>query len=143
MLPAELKRLLTSLHECDVTYLLADGFKLSDRGRLTFSTNLEFWIKPSSDNGKRLLRALKIFGTPMHGIESEQLAAPETQFTLPCPPYSLEFYTYIPELDFAKAWEKREGFQEGHLLVRLIGKTERVVAEQSIIRPPDDQDVDL
>ncbi len=142
MLPAKLKKLLISLQECDVSYLLADGFTLKERGRLTFSTDIEFWIKPTLDNGKRLFRALEIFGTPMHGIKPEQLAAPETQFVLPCRPYRLEFYTHIPELDFEKAWQNRESLQEGRLLVRLIGKTQRMVARQSIKRSPDDTDVD-
>jgi hypothetical protein len=141
MLPAELKKLLISLQECDVSYLLAEGFTLKERDRLTLITNIEFWIKPSLDNGKRLFRALKIFGTPIHGIKPEQLAAPETQFVLYCRPYRLEFYTHIPGLDFEKAWQHRESFREGRLFVRLIGKTERMVAGQSIKRPPDDTDV--
>lgn len=143
MIPFELKRLLRGMQDCDVSYLLAEGFTLKEQGRLTFSTEIEFWIKPSLDNGKRLLRTLKIFGTPMHGIQPEQLAAPETQFVLPCPPHRLEFYTHIPDLDFEKAWQRRESFQEGRLLVRLIGKTERMVAGESIKRPPDDFDVEV
>lgn len=143
MLPAELKKLLISLQECDVSYLLADGFTLKDRSRLTFSNDIEFWIKPSLDNGKRLFRALKIFGTPMHGIKPQQLATPETQFVLPCRPYRLEFYTHIPGLDFEKARQTRESFQEGRLFVRLVGKTERLVASKSIKRAHDETDVDL
>ena len=143
MLPAELKRLLISLQECDVRHLIAEGFKLKERSRLTFSTDIEFWIKPSLDNGKRLFRALKIFGTPMHGIKPEQLATLETQFVLPCRPYRLEFYTHIPGLDFEEAWQNRESYKEGNLLVRLIGKSDRMVASQSIKRPPDDSDADL
>ena len=142
MLPAKLKKLLLSLQECDVSYLLVEGFTLKERDRLSFSTDIEFWIKPSLDNGKRLFRALKIFGTPMHGIKPEQLATPETQFVLPCHPYRLEFYTHIPGLDFEKAWQHREIVKEGRLFVRLIGKNERMTARQSIERPPDETDVD-
>lgn len=143
MLPAELKKLLISLQECDAKFMLAEGFTLKDRDRLNLSTDIEFWILPSSDNGKRLFRALSIFGTPMHGIQPEQLAAPESQFVLPCRPHRLEFYTHIPGLDFEKAWQNRQCFQEGRLRVPLIGKSDRMAAGQSIGRPPDESDIDL
>ena len=57
MLPAELKKLLISLQECDAKFMLAEGFTLKSRDRLNLSTDLEFWILPSLDNGKRLFRA--------------------------------------------------------------------------------------
>ena len=143
MISVELKRLLVSLQECDVSYLLAEGFTLKGTSSIDLNTNMEFWIKPSLDNAKRVFRALKIFGTPMHGIKFEQLANPNTQFVLPCRPHRLEFYAHIPELDFEEAWQNREVFHQGRLLVWLIGRNERIVAAQSIMRPPDAMDADL
>jgi hypothetical protein len=103
MIASEIKRLLSSLKECDVRYLLSDGFMHAPNRSLKLDKSIDIWLKPSLDNARRLIRALKIFGTPMHGIQPEKLATPETQFTLPCRPHRLEFHTYIPGLEFDRS----------------------------------------
>lgn len=140
MIASEFKRLLSCLKECDVRYLLADGFEHKPNTALKLARNIDFWLKPSSDNARRLVRALKIFGTPMHGIQPEKLATLETQFTLRCHPYQLEFYTYIPGLDFDRSFEIREIYQAGHLFVTLLSRADLALARESLKRAPDDAD---
>ena len=137
-----MKNLLRSFHECDVSYLLADGFTHRPSTGLNFSKNIDFWLKPSLDNARRLIRALKIHGTPMHGVIPEKLATAETQFTLQCHPYGLEFYTHIPNLDFEKSWLTREIYKEGGFFIPLLSKADLVKARASLTRPPDDADPD-
>ena len=143
MINFELKRLLRSLDDCDVRYLLADGFEHKPSGDLKLSKNVDFWLKPSFENARRLIRALKIFGTPMHGIQPEKLASSETQFTLRCLPYQLEFYTHIPGLEFDQSFELREVYREANLFVKLLCRADLASARASLSRPPDDSDPDL
>lgn len=143
MITSEIKRLLSSLKECDVRYLLADGFAHRPNRALKLDKNIDIWLEPSSDNARRLIRALKIFGTPMHGIQPEKLATSETQFTLSCRPYQLEFYTYIPGLDFGQSFESRSVFREGNLFVNLMSQADLALAKASLSRPPDDADPDM
>lgn len=142
MINFELKKLLRSFDDCDVSYLLADGFEHKPSSALKLSKNIDFWIKPSFDNARRLIRALKIFGTPMHGIQPENLATSETQFTLNCRPYQLEFYTHIPGLEFDKSFELREVYREANLLVKLLSRADLAFARASLSRPPDNLDPD-
>lgn len=143
MINLELKRLLRSLDDCDVLYLLADGFEHKPGGVLKLSKNVDFWLKPSFENARRLIRALKIFGTPMHGIQPEKLASSETQFTLSCRPYQLEFYTHIPGLEFDQSFELREVYREANMFVKLLGRADLASARASLSRPPDDSDPDM
>lgn len=143
MIAADLKRLLRSFKDCDVSYLLADGFENSPGTVPKLSKHIDFWLKPSTDNARRLIRALKIFGTPMHGIQPEKLATPETQFTLQCRPYQLEFYTHIPNLEFAKSFQNREVYREGQWSLNLLGRADLALARASLRRPPDDADPDM
>jgi hypothetical protein len=143
MIPTELKKLLGALQECDVRYLLADGFTHSPAATLKLSRNIDFWLNPSLDNARRLIRALKIFGTPMHGIQPERLATLETQFSLQCRPHQLDFHTHIPNLDFEKSSLTREIYREGRLLVSLLSPADLVQARASISRPPDSSDPDM
>jgi hypothetical protein len=140
MISSDLKRLLSSFKECDVCYLLADGFTYRPNSDLKLSKTLDFWIKPSLDNARRIIRALKIYGTPMHGIQPEKLASEETQFTLSCRPYCLEFYTYIPVLDFQKSFEKSELQRVGSLFIHFLNRSDLELARASLSRPRDDQD---
>lgn len=143
MIASEFKKLLGSFKECDVSYLLADGFTHSPKSALKLSKNIDFWLKPSSDNARRLIRALKIFGTPMHGIQPEKLATLETQFTLRCGAYQLEFYTHIPNLEFDQSFQSREVYREGQLSVNLLSRADLALAQASLSRPPDDSDPDV
>jgi hypothetical protein len=143
MIASEIKRLLSSLKECGVRYLLSDGFMHAPNRSLKLDKNIDLWLKPSLDNARRLIRALKIFGTPMHGIQPEKLATPETQFTLPCRPHRLEFHTYIPGLEFDRSFESREVFKEGNLFINLLGQADLALAKASLTRPPDDADPDM
>lgn len=140
MIASELKRLLISFKECGVCYLLADGYKHSPGTSLKLDQDIDFWLKPSLDNARRLIRALKIFGTPMHGILPERLATAETQFTLKCRPYQLEFYTHIPGLEFEQSYVNREIHREGHLSIDLLSRTDLSLARASLSRPPDEAD---
>ena len=142
MIASELKRLLGSFKECDVCYLLADGFTNRPNTHLKLSKNIDFWIKPSLDNARRIIRALKIHGTPMHGIQPDKLASSETQFTLNCSPYLLEFYTYIPGLEFEKSFQSRELQREGSLFINLLNHSDLALARTSLSRPPDAEDPD-
>jgi hypothetical protein len=143
MITPEFKKLLGSFKECDVHYLLADGFTYSPNTVLKLSKNIDFWLKPSFDNARRIIRALKIFGTPMHGIQPEKLATSETQFTLSCRPHQLEFYTHIPNLDFDKSFQLRDVYREGHSSVNLLSRADLGLARASLSRPPDDLDPDV
>jgi hypothetical protein len=140
MIASELKRLLGSFKECDVCYLLAGGFTYRPNTALKLGKNIDFWIKPSLDNARRIIRALKIHGTPMHGIQPEKLATAETQFTLNCRPHLLEFYTYIPGLEFEKSFQSRELQREGPLFINLLSRSDLELARTSLSRSPDDQD---
>jgi hypothetical protein len=142
MIAPEFKKILSNFKECDVRYLLADGFTYRPNTALKLSKNIDFWIKPSLDNARRIIRALKIYGTPMHGIQPEKLATAETQFTLNCHPYLLEFYTYIPGLEFEKSYQSRELQQEGSLFINLLSRSDLELARTSLSRPPDDEDPD-
>ena len=130
----EFKKLLSSFKECDVAYLLADGFTHHPNTALKLSKNVDFWLKPSFDNARRLIRALKIFGTPMHGIQPEKLATAETQFTLSCRPYQLEFYTHIPDLEFDQSFQLREIYREGQSFVSLLNRADLALARASLSR---------
>lgn len=143
MIDSDLKRLLNSFKECDVSYLLADGYIHHPNACLKFSKHIDFWLKPSFDNARRLIRALKIFGTPMHGIQPERLATIETQFTLSCRPYQLEFYTHIPGLEFEKSFRSRELYRDGQLFVNLLCQADLAKARASLSRPPDESDADM
>lgn len=142
MIASEFKKLLNSFKECDVRYLLADGFTHRPNTALKLSQDIDFWLKPSLDNARRLIRALKIFGTPMHGVLPEKLATLETQFTLRCRPYQLEFYTHVPNLDFDPCFQRRELYREGSLFVNLLSHADLALARASLNRPPDDSDPD-
>lgn len=143
MIASEFKRLLGCLNDCDVSYLLADGFEHKPRTALKLGKNIDFWLKASSDNARRLIRALKIFGTPMHGIQPEKLATLETQFTLSCRPHQLEFYTHIPGLEFNRSFQSREIYREGHSFVNLLSRADLALARASLSRAPDDSDPDM
>jgi hypothetical protein len=81
MLPdwVELCRLFTA-H--GVEYLLVRGQAVIAHGYPRLTKDLDLWVRPSRENGTRVLAALAPFGTPLSSFDAERFTRPETLLTL-------------------------------------------------------------
>ena len=103
----DFKELLQVFAELDVEYLIAGGYAVIFHTQPRYTKDLDLWIKPSSENAKRLQRAFFKFGLPMVEVTVDDFAQEGIQFSVGVEPCCLDFLTTIPGLAFDDAWNNR------------------------------------
>jgi len=66
--------LLSTFTAHGVEYLVVGAHALAAHGHVRATKDLDVWVRPSSDNAPRVLRALASFGAPLHDLSEQDLA---------------------------------------------------------------------
>ena len=90
-----------------VEYLLVGGQAVIAHGYPRLTKDLELWVRPSIENGVRVLAALEQFGTPLPNFSPERLVDRRTLLMLGRDPFRIDILTDIPGVDFDAAFRRR------------------------------------
>jgi hypothetical protein len=90
-----------------VEYLLIGGQAVIAHGYPRLTKDMDLWVRPSRDNGLRVLSALADFGTPLPEFAPERFADPNTLIMLGRNPFRVDILTEIPGVAFDAAWVRR------------------------------------
>lgn len=80
----DFRDLLAEFSVHDVDYLIVGAHALAAHGHVRATKDLDLWVRPDVENAKRILKALKSFGAPIHDLTEADLANPGTVFQLDC-----------------------------------------------------------
>ena len=104
MLNEDYKEMLQSLNDENVRFLLAGAYALAAHGYPRATMDIDIWVMPSPDNADAVLRALKKFGAPFHGLTSGDLQKSDTIFQIGVAPGRIYIITGASGLDFESAF---------------------------------------
>ena len=62
--------------------------------------DLDIWVRPTQDNAKRVIEALRAFGAPLHDLTAKDLATPGLISRSGC----IDVLTAIDGVQFDEAW---------------------------------------
>jgi hypothetical protein len=99
--------LLRLLKEEKVEYLIVGGYAVAAHGYPRFTSDLDIWINPTLQNGKRIIAALDTFGFHSLGLKAADFTQPDTAIQLGYPPARVIFVTEMDGLDFDAAYPHR------------------------------------
>ena len=98
--------------------------------------DLELWVRPTRNNGERIIRALQDFGTNSP-IPAEAFERPETMLVLGRAPFRVDLLTDLPGVTFDDAWARRVTVRlDGHDLP-LICRADLIQNKRTVGRPQD------
>ena len=126
----------------NVEYLLIGGQAVIAHGYPRLTKDMDLWLRPTADNGKRVLIALKEFGASPPGFQEERFEDPTTMLMLGCEPFRIDLLTSIPGIDFGSAWEHREWVVLDGVSIPLISKTDLITNKKAVGRLQDLADVE-
>jgi hypothetical protein len=66
--------------------------------------DIDIWVKPSRPNAAAVMRAIKKFGAPLHGLTAADLQKPDTIFQMGVAPRRIDIITGATGLTFDKAY---------------------------------------
>src|ERR1017187_3274118 len=90
-----------------VEYLVVGALAVSWHGFPRYSGDIDFFVRPTSENAVRVIAALEQFGFGTLGISMGDLTSPGKGIQLGYEPNRIDLMTSITGVGFDEAWETR------------------------------------
>ncbi len=103
----DFRDLLAEFNARDVEFLVVGAHALAAHGHVRATEDLDLWVRPDSENAKRVIQALIAFGAPLHDLTEEDLTQPGVVFQIGVAPVRIDVLTAIDGVDFPEAWTAR------------------------------------
>ena len=123
----DFRDLLAEFNAQGVEFLIVGAHALAVHGHVRATKDLDVWVRPDAENAKKVLRALKEFGAPLHDLTEVDLANPGTVFQIGMPPLRIDVLTAIDGMAFEEAWPSR-------LITRFADQPAAVLSREHLIR---------
>jgi len=125
-----------------VEFLLIGGQAVIAHGYPRLTKDMDLWVRPTVENGARILDALADFGTPLPDFTPERFADPETIVMLGRDPFRVDLLTQIPGVEFDSAWAHRGSIALDGVVVPLIAREDLIANKKAVGRLQDLADVE-
>ena len=119
MLNEDYKEMLQCLAAEQVKYLLVGAYALAAHGYPRATMDIDVWVMPSPENAEAVLRALRRFGAPLHGLTIADLQKDDTIFQIGIAPRRIDLITGASGLQFEEAFAHSEEVDIEGLRVRI------------------------
>ena len=137
MLNPDYRDMLSALSEEQVEYLLVGAYALAVHGLPRATGDIDLWVRASSDNAERVLRALERFGAPLLDLSKDDLMMPGTVFQIGLAPSRIDLLTSLDGVGFDEAWQAREERNLEGLRIPVIGREHLIRNKKAVGRPKD------
>lgn len=127
MLNQDFRDILLCLKEEGVDFIIVGAYALAAHGFIRATGGLDIWLRISSDNAQKVLRALAKFGAPTSDLSEEDLTHPDTIIQLGVEPRRIDLITRIDAVEFDEATRDR-------LKVDVDGVEVFVLSKQDLLK---------
>jgi hypothetical protein len=110
------------LHSNRVEFLIVGALAVSWHGFPRYSGDIDFFVRPGSDNALRLMAALYQFGFGGLGINLDDLSVENRVIQLGVEPNRIDLMTSISGVSFEEAWRSRVAATLDGIEVDFIGR---------------------
>ncbi len=124
MLNENFKDMLNALNDAGVDYMLVGAYAMAAHGCPRATGDIDFWVRPATENAHRLWSALKSFGAPVSKISIADLCETDVVYQIGLPPQRIDFLTSVSGLTFDTAWPSRIIVEVDGIAVTVIGLNE-------------------
>lgn len=118
----DLREFIALLNSHRVEYLLVGGHAVAFHGWPRFTQDIDFFVRPTLQNGERLVAALADFGFATPDLKPQLFTEPKRNIQLGRPPHRIDLLTWLSGLDFDSAWSGHEMADMDGLQVPIIGR---------------------
>jgi hypothetical protein len=138
----EFREFCASLVEADVEFLLVGAYAVAAHGAPRFTGDFDVLVRPTVENGARLLSALRAFGFPTGPLGPESFEDPATLVEMGVPPLQVHVMTSISGVTWEEAWAGRMEVLFGGVRVPVIGRHELLRNKRAAGRAKDLADLE-
>ena len=118
-------------------FLVVGAYAVGVHGIPRATGDIDIWVRPTSENARRVMRALKRFGAALLDLTEEDLATDDTVFQMGVAPSRIDVITGISGVTFDQAWPSRVTVAIEGLAVPVIGRDDLLRNKAASGRPKD------
>lgn len=122
MLSKDFKEFLELLNRNEVEYLLVGGYAVILHGYPRYTGDIDFWIKPTQTNAKKILEVLDQFGFGSLHLTVEDFLKKNQVIQLGKEPFRIDLITSAEGVDFEKCYSKKDIFTIEEIAIKTISK---------------------
>jgi hypothetical protein len=134
--------MLSAFADAEVDYLVIGAYALAVHGHPRATGDLDLWVRPTSDNAERVLKALSAFGAPLRAVSREDFETADTVFQIGVSPRRIDILTTIEGVQFDEAWPDRLEIEVEDVPVSVIGREHFIQNKEALGRSQDRADVE-
>lgn len=138
----DFKEFCESLNSHGVEYVIVGGQALAFHGAPRVTGDIDFLVRPTEDNAKRILQALKDIGFGEPGITAEELLVPGRIVQMGVPPVRIDVITTISGVTWDEADRGKAAGAYGGVPVYFIGLKECLANKAAAGRKKDLADME-
>lgn len=120
-LQKDLREFIALLNSARAEYVIVGGHAVAFHGHPRFTGDIDFLIRPTLANARKIINALKAFGFGDLILTPEDFVKPDVIVQLGRPPNRIDILTSISGVSFEDAWASRARSMLDGLSVSLLG----------------------
>ena len=130
------------LNAREVEYVIIGAHALAFHGAPRFTGDLDVLVKPTEENGRRLLAAIADFGFPTTPLTPLDIVAGRKVLEMGVAPVQIHVMSAIDGVTWDEVWRDRESCAFGGRTVAFIGRETFLRNKRAAGRPKDLADID-
>lgn len=136
----DFRDMLSALSAEGVDYVVVGAYAMAVHGCPRATGDIDILVRPTPEDAKRVLRALKSFGAPLLDLSEKDLATPGTVFQIGLPPRRIDIMNEIDGVSFDEAWQGRVTRDIDGASVPVISREHLLRNKRAADRPKDRAD---
>jgi len=137
----DFEEFLKLLNKHRVKYCVVGAYAVGLYAEPRYTKDLDLLIEPTSENGEKIINALKDFGFESLGLTAADFAKEKEIIQLGYEPVRIDLITSIDGCSFNEIWQNKKQEQYGQEKVFVIGLDELIKSKQAANRPQDKVDL--
>jgi predicted nucleotidyltransferase len=129
------------LNDNRVEYLLVGGYAVALHGYPRFTGDMDIWVRPTIENGQKVLKTLNDFGVGSLGFTLEDFTTEGKVNQFGVQPVRIDVITAIDGVTFDSAYARRKEIEIQGLNICLIGFDDLLMNKKQSGRAKDIDDV--
>jgi len=138
----DFRELLALFNAHKVDYLIVGAHALAYHGAPRYTGDMDLFVRPDSENARRILKALGEFGFGSLGFTPEDFTAPGKIVQLGVAPVRIDLVTSLTGLSWDEAAANREEGAYEDLKVYYLGREQFVLNKRALGRKKDLADLE-
>jgi hypothetical protein len=141
MLNQDFRDMLLCLKEEEVEFIIVGAYALAAHGFPRATGDIDIWVRNSSDNARKILRAVMKFGAPNAALTEDDFTSPAMVVQLGVEPCRIDLLTGIDGVEFDEAWKNKVGITVDGLELHILSRTDLLKNKLATGRAKDQGDI--